>query len=335
MKLGKFLLLSCAVIVVVGGLLWKDEAQKVPVHAKGDSRPSQKAEGPTGSGTDGLYTAPGANASAAAQKIVRSDSNLAPDSVPLLPPPDTPVRDVLAQLQSAASLGEPHAACRVGMELVKCRSIDGLQKLYDAADVSSPPDSRQAIDARQLQESVADEIGRLRSLCDGVGRSQTSEGWRYLLSAASAGSVAAMSQFVRAPGLDLSNPAADAEGWLAYRDNAPRYLARAIAAGDPMSVYFGWFGASTGLSMGGPNVIQRDSYAAVVYGTAILPFLDPRRRTMVQASIDRNAASLTAERNAQAMQDARRIQGTIDPGAANVAFSSNDDTASDPIACSN
>jgi hypothetical protein len=144
-----------------------------------------------------------------------------------------------------------------------------------------------------------------------------------------------MSQFVRAPGLDLSNPAADAEGWLAYRDNAPQYLARAIAAGDPMSVYFGWFGASTGLSMGGPNVIQRDNYAAVVYGTAILPFLDPRRRAMVQTSIDRNAASLTAERNTQAMQDAQRIQGTIDPGAANVAFSSNDDTASDPIACGN
>jgi hypothetical protein len=102
-----------------------------------------------------------------------------------------------------------------------------------------------------------------------------------------------------------------------------------------MSVYFGWFGASTGLSMGGPNVIQRDNYAAVVYGTAILPFLDPRRRAMVQTSIDRNAASLTAERNTQAMQDAQRIQGTIDPGAANVAFSSNDDTASDPIACGN
>lgn len=179
----------------------------------------------------------------------------APDSrVSMLPrpamaplPADLPLREVAARLQAAADLGDPQAACRLGVALAQCPRLEDFTLGRPASD-------------RQIAEYHA--------RCDGLPAHLQGQAWRYLVSAAEAGSVPAMTQFALDPGLSRADPALDLDGWIAYRDKGPAILWQAIQAGEKFALQSAFLSAKTGASSFG-RPAQRDSYQAMVFGTAL------------------------------------------------------------------
>lgn len=186
-----------------------------------------------------------------------------------LPPPNTKVRDVVAQLKADADRGEPHAACRLGAELTRCWQVQ--QRLAMRNSALSRSDSK-----LQDSASAADQ-----DLCDGVTGSETGDAWRYLLTAALAGSGPAMSQFLVSPPLAAQDGSAD--GWSAYRQHYQDFLDRSIQRGDVRALYAGFFAAETGMGPGGRGVRGKDPYQSLVYGLALLPLVDTRTSQQIQA----------------------------------------------------
>lgn len=197
-----------------------------------------------------------------------------------LPPEGVPLLRVLAELRSAAESGSAPAGCRLGIDLGKCREV------------------------RLIPESTPEE----KTFCEGILESDTDDAWRYLWAAAQQGNVVAMSKFARDPVISISNLAVASEGWAVYRNNAPRLLWQAVQGGDVMALFQSFFSSASGLTAGGKGVIERDPYNAVVYGTAALPLLDPRRQAMVERLVARLSNELKPDQVLQATADGERLR---------------------------
>jgi hypothetical protein len=208
----------------------------------------------------------------------------APRSTPgtvAAPPPGTPVKQLIAELKSAAEQGDAVAGCRLGAELTACR------------------------DARRSREQIG---SALVASCEGVSDAEIDDAWRYLWRAAEQGNVAAMSKFVRDPGLSINNLAVSAEGWDLYRHNALRLLRQAVQGGDVMALYQYAFSSASGTTAGGNGVIERDPYASLVYGYAALPLLDPRRAAAVTRRNESLASELLPEQVAKAAREGDELR---------------------------
>ena len=310
------------------------EATRHPADAAAD--PSIAAGGATG--------LPGADGSGVADAVARPMAGATsvsgqlppPPATALQPPPDTPLRDVLALLRDAADRGDPHAACRVGIEMARCLDLVQLARrnaTYDDVAARFGADSSQALQARASDAAAADELARGRVRCQGVPETELANAWRYLWEAAAAGNIAAASRFARDPGLRFKEPATDAEGWAIYRDHAPEVLAEAVNGGDVMAAYQGAFSLASGLSYGGKDVFHRDPYAAYVYGFAVLPYLDARRQRIIENVIAQAASTLGPDRVLQAQQDATALAAKFASAGATPLTGGNDDGASNPIDC--
>jgi hypothetical protein len=203
------------------------------------------------------------------------------------PGDDTPVKEVFARLEAAALSGDARAACRIGMEKMRCLLL------------------------RQPNGANAKD----KALCEGISAEQTQDAWKFLYLAAEAGSVPAMSLFVRSPGLSWSSPLESADGWVTYRDNAPRLQARAVEGGDVMALFSAWWNSATALSAGGEGVFKKDPYSALVYGNAALPLLDPRRRAMVQRLNSQLQTQISPNLIAQAVVEGKTLRERYFSGA--------------------
>jgi hypothetical protein len=252
------------------------------------------------------------------------------------PPPDTPVKEVLDQLRPAADLGNPQAACRVGIEMAHCLDLFQLARrnaTYDEVAARFGADSPQAPQAGASDAAAADELARGRVRCQGVPETDLANAWRYLWEAAAAGNIAAASRFARDPGLRFKEAATDAEGWAIYRDHAPEALAEAVNGGDVMAAFAGAFSLASGLSYGGKDVFRRDPYAAYVYAFAVLPYLDALRQRIIENVIAQAASTLGPDRVLQAQQDATALAAKLASAGAAPLTGGNDDGASNPIDC--
>jgi hypothetical protein len=227
-------------------------------------------------------------------------------------PENTPVREVLQRLDGAAASGNVNAACRLGMEKLRCLRV------------------QQATDARV----VADPAARLdKELCRDVPPEQARDAWKFLWQAANSGSVAAMSLFVRDPGLSYAQPTEAAEGWLVYRDNAHRLLDQAVQSGDVMALWYSWYSAATGLSSGGERVFEKDPYRAIVFGSAVMPLLDERRRRMVQTLNTRLTKDVTQDQAGKAAAEGEALRARHFVASAPLPASASDDAYLAPADC--
>ena len=173
-------------------------------------------------------------------------------------------------LREGADQGIPQAACRLGAELIRCARVrDTLVMLGEAqaAAARAPKNAPEAARMSQYAVELSRALAEDNRMCSGVAVETAREAWRYLYSAAAAGNVAAMSRFVRDPGLELNDPDAT-EGWSAYRQDAPAFLQGAIKGGDVRALYQAWFSAFSGQSSGGSDIFVRDPDKALQYGTA-------------------------------------------------------------------
>lgn len=213
-------------------------------------------------------------------------------------------------LREGADQGIPQAACRLGAELIRCARVrDTLVMLGEAqaAAARAPKNSAEASRMSQYAGELSRALAENNRMCSGVAAETAQEAWRYLYTAAAAGNVAAMSRFVRDPGLQLNDPDAT-EGWSAYRQDAPAFLLGAIKGGDVRALYQAWVSAFSGQSAGGSGIFDRNPDKALQYGTAVVDLLDASRAGKVRAGNDRIAQEIGPERAAIAGQEGEKLR---------------------------
>jgi len=130
-------------------------------------------------------------------------STIAPASVfdpaawPPLPPKETPLKDVLAQLQERADAGDHKAACRIALDLRACRQAIGTLEFQGK------------LMERRLEMDEGQETDMLQAMEHSLQRTEGCEGlpsgdklmWKYTRQAARAGNVAVMEAY----GFDAMN----------------------------------------------------------------------------------------------------------------------------------
>jgi len=325
-------LLALFGVALLTGYWPRENAQPAHSLLAGSTPPSATQPGKAASGATPSAIALSQSSSPAASQATTSSPR--PISLVVLPPEGVPAAKVIAELRAAADHGNPSAGCRVAAEIIHCRDVrqqlGELQAMEaDLAKSRNPQDS--ALLSKQL-ENLTNTLRPQQASCEGVSDLDYGQSWRYLWQAAQAGNVAAMSKFVRDPGLSYDEPAAAAEGWASYQSAAPQLLWQAIQGGDVMALYQGWFSAASGLSAGGKGVFPRDPYTALVYGNAVLPLVDPRRQDNINRMNARLAAELTPAQALQAAGEGMSLRSKYFAGAQPARETSNDGYM-DPAKC--
>jgi hypothetical protein len=159
-----------------------------------------------------------------------------PPSSAALPPGDTPLPALIAQLQPRADAGDSLAACRLGVELLRCDANDyavAFHQRHSSGFVREKDAKGQLALANQVEEQHLREL-ELQIQCRQLPQDMRSRGSDYLVQAARAGEPEAMIRYAVGEhwGLNLDDFLADGH-FDAWRREAPGMLQRAMEAGDP------------------------------------------------------------------------------------------------------
>jgi TPR repeat protein len=195
-----------------------------------------------------------------------------------LPPLETPVREVVAALKARADGGDVRASCRIGMELARCRTtrLFGTLQAQDERRLKAlKPGSNEFMAVRDSIEAQRKAHAVERLACEGVEDPDLDAAWSYLLRAAQGGHVPSISLFLVAPPLPES-AIEDLEGYAAYRDHAPAFFERAIAAGDVPAAFIAYSQWAYGRGTRGGKVFERDPQRALTFAYLLLPLVDAR-----------------------------------------------------------
>lgn len=211
-----------------------------------------------------------------------------PASLPL-PPPDAPLAQVVPDLQARADAGDHRAACRLGMELLRCQHLPTWDALVSSSDPSDSEVEFEAEGNLAAANSVAEErlwlIERLQQ-CRGVPSALQSQGARYLRQAALAGDSSAMLAYAdgnhwrpdgRGTALD-----SDFDQW---RREAPGMVHAALRAGNPTAAnmlqmsYSDDFGFLSAM-------IPDDTYRSYVYHLLTVRLFGHRERPALARELD-------------------------------------------------
>jgi len=110
-------------------------------------------------------------------------------------------------------------------------------------------------------------------------------------------------------------------------------LTQAVQGGDVMALWYSWWTSATGVSTGGERVFEKNPYAAVLYGNAVMPLLDERRRRMVQNLNAKVAKDVPQDQAAKAASEGAALRakyyGASNPTSADI----HDDNHLAPLAC--
>lgn len=164
----------------------------------------------------------------------------------LLPPENTPLVNILDGLQRSAAEGNISAACRLAFELDRCGEAAELEKAASNLEIAiaklaptAPGYTTRVTQSKALTARATTAV----KVCDGVSSAKTVDAWQYALVAAQGGHVPSMLRYVRrfGNGLDSNDPAATAEGWVAFKQLAPSMLQSAIDQGSPEAFEFAAF----------------------------------------------------------------------------------------------
>lgn len=162
-----------------------------------------------------------------------------PATLPPLPADDTPIAAALPSLQARADAGDSQAACRLGIELLRCSHRDNLV----AANAEAFARQERQLEAKgQLDD--ADEVAAsllanadLQRRCAGLDAAQIARAGHYVRQAALAGEPEAVLRYAQGETLGPGNfrfvrsPAFDT-----WRREARPLLERALRAGQPAAV---------------------------------------------------------------------------------------------------
>ena len=180
--------------------------------------------------------APATGAPVATPSLASNASPTDPARLPRLPAADAPLASSLDALVARADAGDPQAACRLAMELLRCESIQYLATVTGTfyRDLEGKLEAKGELDA--ADRVATDELAKIEVArqCRVVPETLRHRAPHYLGQAARAGHPEAMvryadSQFWPADGRGVfADPEFDR-----WRRDAPGMLQRAFAAGVP------------------------------------------------------------------------------------------------------
>ena len=313
-----------ALLVAAGLVAWalRGADDSARMEASGTNAPLAARTAP-GAGAAAPGGERGPVASSAAQRLVPPSGTPAAHhpgtggyATLVMPPANTPLKEVLVSLKAAADAGNAPAGCRVGSELSRCAEARALMRVVDkerSAAKKLASDAERAKLGAELTRMTA-TYGPMAARCEGVSEEDVNSAWRYLLNAARNGSATAATRLLIQPGLAYSSPLEAAEGWMAYRENAHQLLWQGIQAGDAQALFQGWFLYATGLTTGGTG-FPTDSYLALAYATAVAPLLDAENRAMVVRSMAALRETIPPEQAMRAVAEGDQLRVKYFTGA--------------------
>jgi hypothetical protein len=175
--------------------------------------------------------------------VSTSSTRTALASAPL-PPADAPVAQIFGGLKQRADAGDAHAACRLAVELIRCRDLPMMEAV--AGVPSTNGDDNEAAFARKGNLAAANffaqgklDVIEARRRCKNISTKQTALAAPYLRQAARAGIGDAIVRYVDGQAFDpramfgvLQDPSFDA-----WRREAPALAMRALHQGNPAAVF--------------------------------------------------------------------------------------------------
>jgi hypothetical protein len=175
-----------------------------------------------------------------------------------LPPLDAPLDAVAADLLRRADAGDSAAACRLGIELLRCQQLQELtfgNPNYDAGLQNAAHLAEQgSVEAAEAALRIGERDARRRAACAQLAPATIARGQELLRAAAIAGEPEAQLRYADGTGLFalarhnyITTPEFDR-----WRREAPMMLRRALAAGRPEAVLLlaGGYGGGDGMIQG-------------------------------------------------------------------------------------
>jgi len=154
-----------------------------------------------------------------------------------LPPAGTRVTDIYDDLLARAKQGDARAACRLAVDLQRCRWAPRAGWLRDrrpddwetrVAEVQDETRRERMIQMIAEVESQQDEAQRM---CEGISRDQIDQAFALQMQAAAAQPELRVHAAL-SPALDRIFPASELERWQQYRQVAQSWLEQAASEGD-------------------------------------------------------------------------------------------------------
>lgn len=158
-----------------------------------------------------------------------------------LPPPDAPLAQVLPGLRATADAGDRRAACRLGMELLRCQHLGAWNRqmerfMGEQAEAAYESEGNLAA-ANQVAEEKLWRIERLAQ-CRAVPADLQAEGARYLRQAALAGDPYAMLAYAEGHHWPPSSRGIALDPMFdQWRREAPAMMHAALRAGNPTAAF--------------------------------------------------------------------------------------------------
>jgi hypothetical protein len=156
-----------------------------------------------------------------------------------LPRGDTPLPELLVLLQPRADTGDSLAACRLGVELLRCEANDFAVRFHQSHStgfIREKEAQGQLALANHVEEQQLRQL-ELQIQCRQLPEDVRRRGSDYLIQAARAGEPEAMLRYALGEhwGINLDDFLADGR-FDVWRREAPDMLQRALEGGDPRSV---------------------------------------------------------------------------------------------------
>ena len=158
-----------------------------------------------------------------------------------LPPADAPITDIATSLQIRADAGDSLAACRLGMELLRCQQVpDEFADQHFQELERQEKYNRENGDTQRAERIAAGRRASLeiRAACREIPKTLRDRAHHSLRQAALAGEPDALLRYASGESLGLMGrfdrlTSPDLDAW---RREAPELLQRALAAGQPEAV---------------------------------------------------------------------------------------------------
>ncbi len=250
-------------------------ADSAALHAKESSSTGHKAVGTLGTWH-------------AAESQAKAQPARAATSLPTPPPIGTLLADTYPLLKQRADAGDWRAACRLSFEVDRCNRRSGFELAAKYADASvARTDPKDAGFARivAMANNARSDADFANRICAGFVERDADDAWRYALQAALDGAPSIKVRYAATwnAALDQGNPAATADGWVAYRQNAPALLQQAIDAGSPEA-----FQLASVMHLRPESVrwrlLPRDVVASLSYYFALASVSTPAYRTVLEGT---------------------------------------------------
>jgi hypothetical protein len=236
-------------------------------------------------------------------------------TAPPLPPADRPLAKVFDELAQRAREGDRDAACRLAWDLETCAGLDELTQVestlvdWAAQERSGSPDESRA--ARRVA-ALSARLARARSVCAGLKASQTALASSMMRRAAELGEPRSMARYALYPRFDPQRPLDEVDAMLAYREDAPGFLVRAVDAGDPLALAGLYHALVRGqlVTRAGSVPIDADAVRALELGLVLRSIADAATVRGINDDIARILPRLTATQREQAERAAaQRLAG--------------------------